>query len=38
MDGIGLTFFNEEWDSIHGDLVEEFTQMFSAGTITTQQK
>jgi hypothetical protein len=36
-DGIGLTFFNEvwEWD---GDLMELFTQLFFAGTITAKLK
>jgi hypothetical protein len=37
-DGIGVMFFKEVWDSLHGDIMELFTQMFSVGAITTQQK
>jgi hypothetical protein len=36
-DGIGLPFFTEVWESLTGDLMELFNQMFSAGTVTTQQ-
>jgi hypothetical protein len=27
-DGIGLTFFKEVWDSLHGNLMELFTDVF----------
>jgi hypothetical protein len=37
-DGIGLTFFTATLESIQGDIMDVFTQMFVGGTPTDQQK